>query len=221
MIVTLVSLVMPAAAQLPTWEIMATAGGTSSQFTGRSADTFGKESREGATIGVATFLRVWDELGFEFGIRYTQKGATGDILQTEAIPNFKNVTSVIGNAEFNLAYIEFPLLIAGILDLGDRANVRGYFGPSLAILVRGEAFGTLEGQPFRTNVTNIISDFDFVVTVGATVTYEFDAMNLLFDFRYGAGITSITKETAEYLEVKNGTSSMSIGLAFPIAGYDG
>lgn len=200
----------------PYWDMAITGGWNRASLSGGGAKLLGDDPLNKFNVGVAFLLRADEELGFEFGVRYSRKGGSGTIDTTYAIPNFKNVTAPIGDAEVTLDYIEIPILIAGILQTGESAYVRGYAGPCLGILVSADAKGVMSGEPYEEDISDTLDNIDFALDFGASFVYAFGAWSGMIDGRYAIGLNSIDDSNLD-IEIKTRTWEVSLGVLIPLA----
>lgn len=200
----------------PYWDLAISGGWNNASLSGGDAKLMAQDPLNTFNVGVAFLLRADEEFGFEFGIRYSRKGGTGTIDSTFAIPNFKNVTASIGDAEVTLDYIEIPLLLAGILPTGKTSYLRGYAGPSLGILVSADAKGTMNGEPYESDISDVLNNIDFAIAVGGSFVYEFGSWSAMADGRYVIGFTSIDKSDLD-TDIKTQTWEASLGVLIPLA----
>lgn len=208
----------PAAAENPTWELVFYGGGVTASFTGSEAKDFvGDEYNEGFTGGLGLILRADEEIAVETGIRYVRKGGAGTFLRSFAIPNFTNVISEVGTGEFTLDYVEVPLLVAGVLDVGARSHVRGFAGIALGILVDTGLEGTIDDEPLDVELDGVFSDIDFSGVVGAAYRYAFESFALHIDGRWSRSLVSIENDDTVDPKITNNVWALSLGVGLPLA----
>jgi len=214
------ALVLAALASAPAhaqrWDLLVSGGWSNGNLSGGRDKLLGTETRNGFTAGVGALLRADDELGFEFAARYVQKGGTGTISETYAVPNFSNVTEEIGQATVAADYVQIDILIAGILDTSAKSYLRGYIGPSLGVLVKANADGVIDGEPFEQDMKDNFKSVDWTPTIGASFHYDVGAVALVLDGRFSMGISSID-DTAGDHDIKTRTWQVSLGAAIPLA----
>ena len=198
------------------WDLAITGGWNNSTLSGGAEKLLGSETLNMFNFGAALLLRVNEEVGFEFGVRFSRKGGTGTIDTTYSIPNFKNVTEQIGDAEVTLDFIEFPFLLAGMLPTGQSGYLRGYAGASLGILVNADVEGTLRGQDFEADISDLVKDIEFDIVLGASYVYEFSSWSAIGDGRYSLGLNSLDDSDLDMV-LKTRTWEVSLGVLIPLA----
>jgi len=197
------------------WDLFLYGGAATSSFVGTDARLLGEESRTGFVGGGGLFLRFYDEMGIEFGIRYAQKGSRGTILVQYSVPNFKNVPVAVGNAEFDIDYIEFPLVFAGVLEIGARSWIRAYGGPSINVLIKAHVTGTANGEPVDQDIDDVLRDVDYTGVVGATYKYGLSSFSLIADGRWVIGFRSINSDKDAF-DIKTSTWNFTVGVGIPL-----
>ncbi len=108
--------------------------------------------------------------------------------------------------QFNLSYLEFPVLAK--LRIPTRGNVKPniFAGPSLAIKLSGKSKTEYAGESEEEDI-EAMKDTDFGLIIGAGVDFG----KLTVDLRYNLGLTKIPEEDDD---VKNKAISLMIGYSF-------
>jgi len=208
------AITVPLQAQ-PRWDLLVTGGWSNGNLSGGRDKLLGTETRNGFTAGAAALLRS-DEIGFEFATRYVQKGGTGTISETYAVPNFSNVTTEIGSASVELDYVHIDILIAGIFDTSTKSYLRGYIGPSLGVLLSADVNGVVNDEPFEAEIKEKLKPVDWTPTVGASFHYDLGRVSAVVDGRFSMGISSIDDSGGDY-NIKSRTWQVSLGIGIPLA----
>ncbi|HET6349047.1 MAG TPA: porin family protein [Candidatus Krumholzibacteria bacterium] len=199
------------------WDGVVYGGMSQAKMSGDNQPFSGSDSRNAFTGGVGFLLRVDRQMGFEFGLRYAQKGADGNVDLTDYnVPVNGGTQRITGNGTTKLDYIELPVTIAGYLPTGKQAYLRGYLGLSLAVLTSAKFEGTLLGQPVSTDIKSSLDNMDFCWLVGASWTYEFENWSLWADARFVGGARSVDNSSADY-NTHTSTREFALGAGIPLA----
>ena len=198
------------------WDAVLFGGMTQAKLTGSNQPFSGSDSRNAFAGGAGFMLRVNDELGFEFGLRYAQKGADGAVDLTDYSQDVNAGTErITGDGTTKLDFVELPVTVAGYLPTGQHAYLRGYVGMSLAVLTGASFEGTLQGKPADLDIKDNLEGVDLCWVVGASWTYELEKVSLWLDGRYVGGTRSIDKSNRDY-DVKTSTREFALGVGIPL-----
>lgn len=189
-------------------------GGASSNTTGADGALLGEESRSGVTAGGGFWWRFDRAIALGLDVRYTQKGSVGKVdtrfSEDATTPGF------ILDATVELNYIEVPLLLAGVLDIGARSTIRGYFGPSANFLVGSTVKGTLNSSHFESYIGDGLKGVDWAGVVGASYAYQLASGAVVFDARWTISLRSVEDSPDLDADVRNNTFAFALGWAVPI-----
>ena len=147
--------------------------------------------KTGFDVGVLAQFPLGMVLTFQPEVHYTQKGAT----------------DAASDEDFELTYIDIPLLLRAGTMLAEGLDVDLLIGPSISINVGCDAAGTdcgdtLLGDPEST---------DFGLVLGAGFSWAMGAGDLLVDGRFTMGFSDIWED----VDAKNQNIQLLIGYAFP------
>jgi opacity protein-like surface antigen len=199
------------------WDGVLYGGGCRGELVGSNQPFDGAGARNGLTTGLGLLFRANDDMGFEFGARFTQKGAEGEVDLTDYTsgsidPNER----LLGSGTTRLDYIEFPVTVAGYLPVGATGYLRGYLGLALCVLTSATFEGTLEGAPVDVDLKDSLEGLDGTWLVGASYTYQLTRASLWLDARYAGGARSIDKSAREY-DVKTSAFEVALGVGVSLA----
>ena len=197
------------------WQGVLFGGWAQGDLSGSNQPFSSSESRDGLTAGAGFMLRTSHELGWEFGLRYSQKGADGVVDLTDYTGPVNPAESVEGAGTTKLDYIEVPVAIAGYLPTGQKAYLRGYLGVSFGVLLSASFEGVLEGEPADVDIKDQLEDWDLCWLIGASWTYDLASVSLWIDGRYVGGTRSIDKSSRDF-DVKTSTREFSAGVGIPL-----
>jgi opacity protein-like surface antigen len=214
----LLSLASPSPGQAARgWDGVAYGGWSRGELVGSNQPFDGSGSRDGFTVGLGLLFRMNDDLGWEFGARYTRKGADGEVDLTDYTsgsidPNAR----VLGTGTTTLDYVEFPVTIAGYLPVRT-GYLRGYLGLGIGVLTAATFEGTVDDAAVDVDLMDKLEEVDGTWIIGASYTYELARAHLWLDARYAGGARSIDKSAREY-DVKTSTFEFALGLGVPLGG---
>ena len=216
--VMLLAFVLPNTAMAQNWNLRLYGGLSNSNFYGGSK-IFGSEDRNGLSAGLAAeYIRLeGDPWGFEFGLAYVDKGATGQIEYNPVDPETPLPPDFNYDGSMELGYIELNFLFVAHIDTGKKTGVKVYLGPSLGNLISAKAKGTSNGENVDEDIKDSLDTFDFGITAGAGFSYEFDKFSLVLDARTVMGGTSIAKEDLN-ADLKTRTYMFLAGIEIPLTG---
>ena len=210
-LLTLTGLVLPEAAGAVTTEALIVGGAVNSQPIGSDGEMLGDGSRSGFTGGFGLLWKFTSNIGLELDGRYTQKGAVGRVDTRYA----EGDSGFVVDATLHLDYIEVPLLLTGILPVGETSEVRGYIGGSANFLISSQLTGTLDGRHFDSPVENV-NDIDWAAVVGVSYEYRLDTVAFVFDARFVGSLQSVEDSPDFDANVKLRAFEFTIGLGIPL-----
>ncbi len=198
------------------WDGVLYGGWSHARLSGSSQPFESSDARDAGTGGVGFVLRVEDEFGIEFGIRATQKGASGEVDLTDYTADVNTSTPrILGEGTTALTYLELPLTFAGYMSAGQKAYLRGYLGVSPNFLLKANFTGTLEGSSADVDIKDALKGFDFAWVIGASATLDKTSYSLWLDGRYVGGVRSIDNSGSDY-DVKTNAFEMALGVGIPL-----
>jgi hypothetical protein len=132
---------------------------------------------------------------------YSQKGAKW---QEEYIGETGKVT-------FKFNYLEMPVFIKMIVPVQGKVKPSFFLGPYFGIMITGPR-GELEvdGTTIEEDLEGV-KDTDFGVVFGGGLDFVLGKGKIVFDVRYGLGLTTLDEEGAD---VKNNVFSFLVGYSF-------
>jgi opacity protein-like surface antigen len=209
-----IAALLPATAAAQSWDLDVYGGWSYSNLSGKRTMLTDGEYKSGFGGGVGGELRLNEDWGWEFGIWYVQKGTQGTLIsRTESI-GFLPEGDQTFEGSINMDYVEVPILVNVYFPVGERADVRGYLGPTFAFLTRAQAEGTADGVPVDRDVMGMFDDADITVMIGAGGKWKFDRMNVMLDFRWDIGATNILK--GEDAQARTNTVLITAGVGIPL-----
>lgn len=137
------------------------------------------KSRTGFNLGLFSKLPITNFLALQPELYFSTKGA--EVTYNDAF--------VDGTAEFNLNYVEVPLLI--VVDIADNFNV--HFGPYAALLISGKVKNgsNINLFDFEANIDpDDYNKLDAGIAAGAGI----DVGAVSLGARYNIGLTTVGKE---------------------------
>jgi len=196
-----------------TREAIVWGGAAVSDVFGSDGESLGGNNRSSYTWGLSVYWKLGRHVGVELGGRYTKKGTSGKI--DTRYSERDSTSGFILDAELELSYIEVPLLVAGVLPVGERSEVRGYAGASANFLTSSQITGTLNGFHYDAPADNV-TDLDWAGVLGLSYEYRMHTVALVFDMRFVASLGSIEDAPDLDADVKLGTFEFAIGLGIPL-----
>jgi hypothetical protein len=118
-------------------------------------------------------------------------------------------------------YLEFPLLVKGLIPLGERLTshigkkIRPYvaMGPELSVLLSAELEG-IDLEPTSIKETTTAIDLGICFAVGVAVTLP-KRSTLIIEGRYDIGLNSID-DNGDGDDIKNRVFSLMLGYQLPL-----
>jgi hypothetical protein len=155
--------------------------------------------KAGVNFGAFGMYSVDEHWAFTAEINYAQKG------NSPVLRSFNN-----------LNYLEIPLYINYFFGQGgDRFRPKAFLGPYLGILITANTkFGGT-----KQDVKNTYNPTDFGVLAGGGFHYKFNEAGdnwLIFDIRYGFGLSDLAKSANATSGLSNRALSINLGVSFPL-----
>jgi opacity protein-like surface antigen len=197
----------------PEWDMFFLGGYANGRLTGGSDRLLGQDHKDGFTGGVGVQLRLQDAYAVEIGLGYLRKGGGGTVDSTFAVPNLKDVTKAVGEADVSLDYIQIPIVLAGIMDLTNSSYLRLYAGPCLNLLTRAHLTGTVEGESVDQDIKSTMQSAEVTGLIGASYVYDLETWRLVFDANYQEGFSKVTNAG----DIKTRTFEIQAGVGIPLA----
>jgi len=144
----------------------------------------GKKS--GLAVGLFYRFDLTDSFSLQPEMLYTRKGV-GDSGVTQG-----NEWSL----DFNIDYLEFPLLVKYRFTTSGRLEPNLFAGPYMAIKLSAQTKVTLNEESVSEDVEDI-SSTDFGIIIGAGLDFELWTGHLVLDARYGLGLVDVSSEGME------------------------
>ena len=176
-----------------------------------SADLFGDEIKEMEQDLGEELVSKWGfcaggfirfSLAKTFAIQpeflYTMKGAKMEAIVLDETMKF----------EFNLTYLEIPVLIKIMLPTPGIITPHLYAGPVMGIKLSGKIKAEYAGESEEEDISDELKDNDYGLIVGGGI----DAGKITVEIRYVLGLTTIATEADT--DVKNGVFSIMLGFSF-------
>jgi hypothetical protein len=169
--------------------------------------TSGAESKSGFAGGAFFGADFNEHVGARIEGFYIMKGAKGSIVT----PGDDHAHE----ATWTIDYLEFPLLVAGYLPLGNSMRVSGFAGPTFGFNLKSE----IETTHAVEDLGSTTQTFEFGGAFGGGLEYRFPAFSLLADVRYSLGGTNVPEEIGDLeIDVKNRGLGLLFGVGIPIGG---
>jgi hypothetical protein len=112
--------------------------------------------------------------------------------------------------------VEVPILVNVYFPVGDKADIRGYIGPTFSFLTKAKADGTSGGETVDKDVRSAFDDADITFMIGAGGQWHLSRVNFLLDFRWDIGATNILRKDVD-AELRNNTILITAGVGIPLA----
>ena len=214
---TLLAFVAPMDASAQVFRTRLYGGWSNANFWGPDK-ILGSEDRNGFLAGAAVeYVREGqNELGYELGVAYIQKGAKGTIEPNEVDPEQPPFTSTL-EGEVKLDYIELSLLFNFYLPIGAKTDLKLGVGPAFGMLSSAKAEGTLDGEPFAGDLDKYLTNVDFGIVLAAGLVYDLKKVALAVDARVDFGAISID-DTSEDHDLKTRAVGVVLGVVIPLGG---
>jgi len=156
------------------------------------------ESKWGLCVGGFIRFNISKAFAIQPEVLYTMKGAKIGA----------TVLDITSKWEFNLSYLEVPVLVKFMIPTPGGVKPNLYAGPALAIKLSSKIKHEVPGWPVEEEDLEGMKDTDFGIIVGAGVDFG----KLMVDVRYVLGLTTLSDEGDE--DVKSGVISLMIGFSF-------
>lgn len=209
------SVLVPLTSSAQNWDLNVYGGWSYSNLSGKRTTLSDGQYRSGFGGGVGGELRLNEDWGWEFGLWYVQKGTKGTFTGRPQDPVVLPEPGETFSGNVHLDYVEVPILVNVYFPVGDKADVRGYIGPTFAFLTRAKADGTVDGESVDRDVSGKFDDADITVMIGAGGQWHLDRVNILLDFRWDIGTTNISKVSDA--ELRTNTLLITAGVGIPLA----
>ncbi len=190
-----------AMAQLPQPEIGLRVGGNLAQLRGNSS--FGDEAtgrKLGFTVGAFAEMPLGGGVSVQPELLYTQKGGTEE------------------GVDFNLDYLELPVLVKYAAPTGSRVVPSLYAGPFVGYSV-GRAF---EAEGVSIDADEVFKRANYGVAFGADFGYRFDRRTATVGLRYDLGLANVFDDSSiggEFDGVEARTHEVSAGFLRRCGGF--
>ena len=205
----------PLTATAQIWNLNVYGGWSQSTLTGGRTALSDGDYKNGFGGGVGAELRLNEDWGWEFGLWYIQKGTEGTFTYTPDDPAQLPIAGDEFTGSANLDYVEIPILVNVYFPVGDKADIRGYFGPSFAFLTSSKLDGTSGGESVDEDMSSLIDDADFTVMLGVGGEWHLSRVDLLLDARWDIGVGNISK--TDNTTLRNSTILITAGIGFQLA----
>jgi len=212
---SLLALAAPRNAAAQGWNARLYGGWSNANFHGGSK-LLGSEDRNGFLAGAAAeYIREGqDDMGFELGVAYLQKGAKGTFEPNEVDPEQPPIESTL-EGEVKLDYVELSFLFNFYLPVGAKSDIKLGIGPAFGMLTSATAEGTVDGEPAETDLGDYLTDVDFGVVLAAGFVYDFKRVALSVDARADFGALSID-DTSQDHDLKTRVVGLVLGIVIPL-----
>ncbi len=155
------------------------------------------ESKWGLCAGGFVRFNISKTFAIQPEVLYTEKGAKLEQIFPVGTERW----------EFNLSYLEVPVLVKFMIPTPGGVKPNLYAGPALAIKLSYKFKAEGGGVTVEEDIEGM-KDTDFGIIVGAGV----DIGKLMVDVRYVLGLTTTFDDAED--DVKNGVISLMIGFSF-------
>lgn len=150
-----------------------------------SGDAGSLENVGGVVAGAFARIRLTEALALQPELLYVQKGARG---RTRISADDEELTDV----DYNLDYIELPLVATLAIPLSERFGTRAGVGPYAALSVRKE---TETDAPTEELITaDQFESFDFGLVGAASFEFDVRGHALLLGARYDFGLADLFED---------------------------
>jgi hypothetical protein len=210
-----VAVIVPLTATAQIWDLNVYGGWSYSTLSGGQTALSDGQYKSGFGGGLGAELRLNEDWGWEFGLWYIQKGTKGTFTGEPVNPIEPLEPGEAFAGSINFDYVEVPILVNVYFPVGDKADIRGYIGPTLSFLTKARADGTSGGETVDTDISDAFDDADITVMIGAGGEWHLDRVNILLDFRWDIGTTNILKNT-DAAELRNSTVLITAGIGIPL-----
>ncbi|RLJ69083.1 outer membrane protein with beta-barrel domain [Lacinutrix venerupis] len=170
-----------------------------------SGDDFGDlESRTSFNVGVLAEVPISERLSFQPEVFYSGQGF--DVAENDQ----DNIFDTNDNIEYQLDYIQVPLLLKAYLVKGLSVEV----GPQFGFKIHEELDfqPTNDGGDIEINSEDsYVKDFSTSVALGAS--YKFDS-GLFVNGRYNFGVTDIFDDNTPFQGIDAKNNVLQVGLGF-------
>jgi len=165
--------------------------------------------RKGFHAGAIVEFRATPRFSFQLQGLYSQRGY--------------RLTAVGSDATVKGDYLQIPLLAAFEVPLADASPValQIFFGPTVALEVKCQVAGTLEGSPVAASCDDLGAQrrkYDYGVMLGGGVGYHLRATTVFLTAAYDYGLRDLDTEEANVSTMKHRTLAFSIGFLVPVFG---
>jgi hypothetical protein len=156
------------------------------------------ESKWGLCAGGFVRFNISKTFAIQPEVLYTMKGAKID----------STVLRIKSKWEFNLSYLEVPVIVKFMIPTPGGVKPNLYAGPSLAIKLSSKIKHEIPGWPVEEQDIEGMKDTDFGLIIGAGIDFG----KLMVDLRYVLGLTAISDDANS--DIKNRVISLMIGYSF-------
>jgi outer membrane protein with beta-barrel domain len=173
-----------------------------------------------AGVNLSTFASEGEDGGTPFDIRPGFVGGAfmtwplpGRLaLQPEALFSQKGTSSEDGGGKLTqrVEYLEVPVLVSYRLFGAAGRHVSAFAGPAFGVRLRAKARASFGGDTLEQDIGDEVARTDTAIVVGGS----YQRGHLLFDGRYGWGLSNIDKSAADDSTVKNRGISLTAGWRF-------
>jgi hypothetical protein len=187
-------------------------GGINSAEIGFSEEQgFDIKRKAGINLGGLAALRLSEAFALQLEALYSRKGATGQSVGTDV--------------DFNLSYVEFPLLAKlTIPTQGGRTTFHAFAGPTVAFevscTVSGEAAGvTMEADCDSEEVSIGRKKTDYGLLIGGGLGIGVGRGEIVVDVAYDLGLKNMNDDPDDPdVSAKNRTLMFRTGYVVPVGG---
>lgn len=167
---------------------------------GDDVEDFGQEARMGLCVGGFLGFGLGNVVVIQPELLYSQKGIAAD--------------EGIGEAVMKVDYIDIPVAVKLMVPV--KGNIQPFFsaGPYFAYNINATMSFSNNGSHSEEDLGDEIKDMDFGAVLGGGLGFKLPKGQIIFDVRYGLGLTSIDESDGEQADVKNDAFSFTLGYAF-------
>jgi hypothetical protein len=175
-------------------------GGNLAQLRGED-NAFGKDATDrklGFTVGAYALFPITNHIGIQPELLYTQKGGSVDeaFLDDELEGTFKS--------DFNLNYLEVPVLVKYGFNTRSRVVPSVYAGPYMAYGINRSIGFEVSGEDgdldFEIDADDAFERMDYGAVFGVDFDYRLRRNTATIGLRYNLGLANVFKDDAFLIE---------------------
>ncbi|MDX1672968.1 MAG: porin family protein [Balneolaceae bacterium] len=170
-----------------------------SSILGDDAET--NSFRSGIHAGIFYSKVLGDKIALQPELLYSKKGGESRIRQTSGALLIQN---------FELSYLEVPLLLKYIVPTSGGSRVNLFAGPSVGFLLDQDTENLITGS---TVTLDELSSVEWGILAGAGLDVRYSSKLIIIEARVGYGLNSVD-DTGQGLDLHNFFIGLSTGIGF-------